>query len=175
MLEKLISWHSIKHHSYQGDNIPSSDSMHFLVQLCQNIILPLEAEFGPVVITYGFTSHSLLRYILKHSPGDMAPNLDQHAAMERNSKGNRICIRDGAACDFFIDGYENKMNEVAQYITRHLPFDRLYFYGKDSPIHISVSTENSRYALIREANSDGIRVNRKSAQGIATRRLFNTL
>ncbi len=175
MLEKLISWHSIKHQNYKGDNIPSSDSMHFLVQLYQDIILPLEAEFGPVVITYGFTSHPLLRYILKHSPRDMAPNLDQHAAMERNSKGNRICKRDGAACDFFINGYENKMNEVANYICEHLEFDRLYFYGKDSPIHISVSTENSLYALIRDTNSNGIRVNRKSAQGITTRRLFNTL
>ncbi|MFV8452837.1 hypothetical protein ACNO65_22680 [Vibrio campbellii] len=95
--------------------------------------------------------------------------------MELNSQGNRICKRDGAACDFYVQGYEQRMDEVAKYICTNLEFDRLYFYGKDRPIHISVGSENTRYVLIREKRSDGLRVNKKSAKGSATRTLFDNL
>ena len=105
----------------------------------------------------------------------MAPNLDQHAAMEVNSRSNRICKRDGAACDFYLAGYEQRMDIIAAYITEHLSFDRLYFYGKDRPIHVSIGPNPARYALIRETRRDGVRVNKKSAYGDATLKLFNPL
>ncbi|MGR5551393.1 hypothetical protein ACPV5Y_02440 [Vibrio alfacsensis] len=174
MLETLLNWYQTKHYEYAGDNSPSADSHAQLLLLQDEILKPL-SELGNISITYGFTCHALLRYILKNSPGDMAPDIDQHASIELNSRGNRICKRDGAACDFYVEGYENRMDEVAKYICMNLEFDRLYFYGKDRPIHISIGPQNTRYALIREKRSDGLRVNKKSAKGSATQTLFDNL
>ncbi|WP_321463409.1 hypothetical protein [uncultured Vibrio sp.] len=171
----LHNWYTKRHPSFEGNNLSNSLSTTHLKYLTENILIPLDEQFGSVQITYGFTSHSLLLHILKNSPGDMAPNIDQHASMELNSKGNRICKRDGAACDFFVEGYQNNMDQVAKYICKNLEFDRLYFYGKDRPIHISVGPENTRYALIREKRSDGLRVNKKRAKGGATQTLFDNL
>lgn len=105
MIGELIYWHRNKHYSFTGENTPSKDSFTQLHLLQSRLLIPL-TKLGMVKITYGFTSHALLRYILKNSPGDMAPDIDQHASMELNSKGNRICKRDGAACDLYIEGYE---------------------------------------------------------------------
>ncbi|TMX59435.1 hypothetical protein [Vibrio rotiferianus] len=174
MLNELAHWHLTKHSDFVGNNTPSSASQEQLLILQTSILEPLTI-LGQITITYGFTSHALLRYILKNSPGDMAPDIDQHASMELNSRTNRICKRDGAACDFYVEGYENRMDEVAKYICMNLEFDRLYFYGKDRPIHISIGPQNTRYALIREKRSDGLRVNKKSAKGSATQTLFDNL
>jgi len=175
MSHELLNWYQIKHADYLGENPINPQSERQLQHLQNEIIRPLQTQFGEVHVTYGYTSHSLLRWILKNSPGDMAPDIDQHASMELNSKGKRICKRDGAACDFYVEGYENRMDEVAKYICTHLAFDRLYFYGKNKPIHISIGPENSRYALIRQTRSDGLRVNTKSANGNATQTLFDDL
>ena len=44
---------------------------------------------------------------------------------------------------------------VAQWIVVNLPFDRLYFYGKDRPLHVSIAPENN-YAitLLEQAPSE---------------------
>lgn len=36
------------------------------------------------------------------------------------------------------------MLEVAQWVATNTPFDRLYFYGADQPIHVSYGPEDSR-------------------------------
>lgn len=172
---KLIDWYKQKHVSYQGDNRPSGDSQQQLALLEQQILIPIGNALGTTRITYGFTSHPLLLHILKHSPGDMAPDIDQHASMEVNSRGNRICKRGGAACDFYVEGFEQRMHEVAKFICENLDFDRLYFYGSDKPLHISIGPDNSHYALIRKTRSDGVRVNGKSAKGSSTPTLFDGL
>lgn len=175
MLEQLLNWHLHKHPQYKLDNPASQSSQQQLSLLSDNLIIPIENTLGAVKITYGFTSPSLLSYIKKHNPTDMAPEIDQHAAMELNTRGNRICKRDGAACDILVEGYENKMDVVASYIVKNLAFDRLYFYGKSAPLHISIGPENSRYALIRTTRSDGLRVNRKSSKGRSSQTLFDHL
>ncbi|MGR5261387.1 hypothetical protein ACPV5Q_15670 [Vibrio astriarenae] len=175
MNKELVTWYLTPHNSYSGKNQPSSESLLYLTKLDSNILAIVENTFGPIQITYGFTSNSLLNYIRKHSPGDMCPKIDQHAAMEVNVRGNRVCERDGAACDFYVAGYEDKMDIIAKFIVSHLKFDRLYFYGKTRPIHISVGPDNSRYALLRNTRSDGLRVNGKSAIGDATRELFDSV
>lgn len=174
MLSRVLNWYKSKHPDFLGENRPSEQSLDYLNELCELILLPLEQQFGEVTITYGFTSPELKRYIQKNSPKDTAPELDQHASLELNLKGNQICKRDGASCDFVLKGYEKRMQEVALFITSSLPYDRLYFYGKDKPIHISIGPENSRYALIREANKEGIRVNKQSAKGIDAKSLFES-
>lgn len=175
MIEQLVNWHLRKHLGFNKQNVANTLSQEQLAQLQVNILKPLTQSLGEIEITYGFTSHALLRYILTTSPGDMAPDIDQHASMELNSKGNRICKRDGAACDFYIKGYEHRMDEVARYICKHLKFDLLYYYGKDCRVHISIGPDNSQYALIRKARSDGLRVNIKSAKGRATQTFFDDL
>jgi len=172
---ELLDWYRERHPSYKHSNTPNKESAQQLALLQTMLIDPITTDLGQTTITYGFTSHALLRHLLSNSSRDMAPNIDQHASMELNSKGNRICKRDGAACDFYVQGYEQRMDEVAKYICTNLEFDRLYFYGKNRPIHISVGPENTRYALIRDTRSDGLRVNKKSAKGSATRTLFDNL
>ncbi|MEH0758520.1 hypothetical protein H4F20_02410 [Vibrio sp. 16] len=175
MIEQLVNWHELRHSKFTAANVANEQSHKELTKLCDAILIPITKKLGRIEITYGFTNHMLLRYLLSNGSRDMAPNIDQHASMELNSKGNRICKRDGAACDFYVQGYEQQMDEVAKYICMNLEFDRLYFYGKDRPIHISVGPENTRYALIREKRSDGLRVNKQSAKGNATQTLFDNL
>ncbi|WP_221077408.1 hypothetical protein [Agarivorans albus] len=149
--------------------------MAYLERLQETILTPISGALGQTTVTYGFTSFELLRYIKKNSPGDMAPDIDQHAAMELNSRNNHICKRDGAACDILVEGYEHQMHLVAKFICKELQFDRLYFYGKCRPLHVSVGPEESKYALIRMPNTRGVRVNSKSATDDATIRLFEHL
>ncbi len=39
------------------------------------------------------------------------------------------------------------MLEVARWVVTNTPFDRLYFYGPDLPIHVSYGPENSRQVV----------------------------
>lgn len=172
LVTQLLHWYQQKHPNYAGSNMANAQSLLYLEQLAEQLLLPVQNQFGPISISYGFTSSPLLRYLIKHSPGDMGPSLDQHASLELNTRGNRICQRDGAACDFWVQGYETRMHIIAQYITESLPFDRLYFYGKDRPIHLSIGPENARYALLRYRNKNGIRVNGESGTGSTTPQLF---
>ncbi len=172
MFSQVIDWHKTKHPKYTLGNQPNEFSRQYLINLCESILRPVSQQFGDVTVTYGFTSTDLYRYLQKNSPKNTAAEIDQHASMEHNSKGNRICKRDGAACDFLVEGYENRMAEVARYITAELHYDRLYFYGNDKPIHVSIGPDNSRYALIRETRPDGLRVNKKSGTGDNANALF---
>lgn len=54
-------------------------------------------------------------------------------------KGNLICPRLGAAVDFIVE--DENMREVADWIAANTPFDRLYFYGEDRPVHVSFGPE----------------------------------
>ncbi|MEE1673609.1 hypothetical protein SNR37_003035 [Agarivorans aestuarii] len=171
----LVNWHKTRHPNYLGINRPNMGSMAYLEKLQETILIPISNALGQTTVTYGFTSFELLQYIKKHSPGDMAPDIDQHAAMELNSRKNPICKRDGAACDILVEGYEHQMHLVAQYVCKELPFDRLYFYGKDCPLHVSIGPKESKYALIRMPNTQGVRVNSKSATGDGTTSLFEHL
>jgi len=76
--EKVINWH--RHRYPNINNTPNETSIIAINDLCSNILLPLENEFGEVSITYGFTSHTLLKEIQKLNPSHIAPNLDQHAS-----------------------------------------------------------------------------------------------
>jgi DNA phosphorothioation-associated putative methyltransferase len=104
-----------------------------LYDLCVSILDPVIEYFGSIRLTYGFASQALTSKI----DGRIAPKLDQHASHECNRLGNPICDRLGAAVDFIVE--DECMLEVAQWIVVNTPFDRLYFYGADRPIHISFS------------------------------------
>jgi hypothetical protein len=51
----------------------------------------------------------------------------------------------GAAVDFIVD--DENMLKVAQWIVANTPFDRLYFYGEDKPIHVSYGPNQDRQVV----------------------------
>ena len=161
---QLLNWHQAKH-QFVGDNTPSVASAQMLQQLTRDILLPVREHFGSLAITYGFTGPTLSRYIQQLSPAGTAPTLDQHACIELNSKGKNICHRPGAASDFMVQGYEERMHLIAQFICQQLSFDKLYFYGRNRPIHISVSDEPLRHLQVMQQSEKGRRYPGKKAFG----------
>lgn len=70
-----------------------------------------------------------------------------------NTRGNLICERKGAACDFIVP--DENMLEVAQWIVQNTPFDRLYFYGNDKPLHVSYGDEHNRSIVLMLPGKSG--------------------
>ena len=121
-------------------------------RLVREILDPVVAEFGPIQITYGFASPALTRLI----PGRIDPARDQHAGHELNANGAPICPRLGQAVDFSIKGISSGL--VAAWIVQRLPFDRIYFYGADRPLHVSVGPEEKRAIIAMLQGPRGRRV-----------------
>ena len=63
------------------------------------------------------------------------PAGDQHAGYELDAHGKRICEKDGMAVDLRVPGRSS--DDVRAWIVGRLPFDKLYFYGSDRPLHLS--------------------------------------
>lgn len=123
-------------HSIGLANCPKQpESYTALYDLASNILDPVIEYFGMISLTYGFCSHDLGKHIKKR----VAPKLDQHASHELNTKKNLICPRLGAAVDFIVE--DENMREVADWVAENTPFDRLYFYGENRPIHVSYGPE----------------------------------
>ena len=121
-------------------NLPEQPaSWQALAMLASTILDPVVDQFGPIELTFGFCSAALARLIRKNSQPRIAPALDQHASHEINTKGQHICSRLGAAVDF----YSHKVSsaELARFIVEALPFDRLYYYGAERPVHVSIGPE----------------------------------
>ncbi|MBY5980544.1 hypothetical protein [Ferrimonas balearica] len=146
-ISDLIKWYQQRYPDIgEIDNAPNQESFRALELLVANILVPLSYELGVPKLTYGFTSSEILRYLRKHHPRHMAPELDQHAAHEVGVSGKRICKRDGAACDIVFP--DRCMREVAALVADNLPFDRMYFYGNKRPVHISYGPEHSRQIVL---------------------------
>lgn len=137
-------------------NIPRQrGSYRALRELAENVLDPVIDWYGSIRLTYGFSGPELA----KHIHGRISPPLDQHAAHEVNRTGKHICPRLGAACDFIVA--DEDMLEVAKWVAANTPFDRLYFYGSDRPIHVSYGPENKREIIEMVLKEDGRRVPRK--------------
>ncbi|QBQ95915.1 DNA phosphorothioation-associated putative methyltransferase [Paraburkholderia pallida] len=130
-------------------------SYNALFALVKNIIDPVIDYFGRIELTHGFCSPQLARAIKRQGVGRIATNLDQHAAHEINGSGNLICSRGGAAVDFLI--HDENMYEVAEWITANLPFDRIYIYGTDRPIHVSFSLEPAKQVVFVDRSGGKVR------------------
>lgn len=130
-------------------NVPRRpETYNAIYDLATQILDPLIDYFGAIRLTYGFASPNLTKYIA----GGIAPKLDQHASCEHSSRGTAICDRGGAACDLIVD--DEDMREVADWIIANLPFDRLYYYGSDRPLHVSHSPNSTgeAFAMIMSAS-----------------------
>jgi len=124
-------------------NLPTrTESNNALHDLAVQVLDPVIDYFGMIRLTYGFCSPELAKEI----PGRIDPKRDQHAAYELNRSGKPIGERLGAAVDFIVD--DESMLEVAQWIVAHTPFDRLYFYGDDQPIHVSFGPNHDRQVVL---------------------------
>lgn len=137
----------------QIDPFPShwDETIPALQSLCAEILTPMIEAFGydRFFLTYGFCSKDLKRWLAKRDPetglknGRVTPSLDQHMAHEVNRNGKYYCDRLGAACDFRI--MDVGSDAVVEWIvTERLPFDSLYYYGADRPIHISYGPQHKR-------------------------------
>lgn len=137
-------------------NVPlNPESYNALHDLAVKLLDPIVDYFGALRLTYGFCSPALSAHIKAR----VAPELDQHAAHELNRRGKPICARGGAACDFFVE--DEDMRGVADWIIGSLPFDRLYFYGPDKPMHVSYSQAQLRDAFEMKAGPSGRLVPRR--------------
>ena len=118
-----------------------------LHDLAVKVLDPVIDYFGAIRLTYGFCSPELARHITRR----VAHQLDQHASCELNANNRLICSRGGAACDFLVE--DEDMEQVADWIIANLPFDRLYFYGPNRPLHVSYSDkgEGKAYRLVSTA------------------------
>ncbi|MDX1282968.1 hypothetical protein [Shewanella colwelliana] len=149
-----------------------AESRVALKELAVNLLDPIVDQFGPITLTYGFCSPELARAISKNKNPHIAPNLDQHASHERNSKGKLICPRLGAAVDFYVDAMPNQMNEVALWIAENLKFDRIYYYSKSRPLHISYGPDMNHFVQLMNTNevtgrrTPGKRASRDNAQSL---------
>jgi DNA phosphorothioation-associated putative methyltransferase len=136
-------------------NLPrEADTYTALYELAAYVLDPVIEYFGMIELSYGFCSAELAREI----PGRIDPRLDQHAGHELNRRGKPICDRLGAACDLCVT--DEDMEEVALWVAANTPFDRLYFYGKGRPIHVSYSSTPARQFVRMSASASGVRVPR---------------
>lgn len=122
-----------------------------LAHLVREVLDPVMDYFGGIELTYGFAGGELARAV----PGRNDPSLDQHASYECNRRGNRICNRGGAAVDFIVP--DESMAEVAYWVSQNTSFDRLYFYGDDCPVHVSVGPEETREIVYMKVSRNGRR------------------
>ncbi|MBF0353087.1 MAG: DNA phosphorothioation-associated putative methyltransferase [SAR324 cluster bacterium] len=134
-------------------NLPQSPETYWaLEEMAEKILDPVIDYFGPIELTFGFCSKKLATEI-KKSIGRIDPKLDQHAGHETNTKGEPVCSRLGAAVDFRVE--DESMKEVAQWVIENTSFDRLYYYGDDRPIHVSIGPENTRQVVVMLPRKDG--------------------
>lgn len=139
-------------YSDQIDPYPwQPESIDAIASLCQFIIDPIIDHFGheSFQLTYGFCSVDLRIFLEKHDPetgkknGRVCPKVDQHMAHEIKKDGSYWCDRLGASCDFLIKEFPSRM--LVRHISQtSLPFDSIYFYGSDRPIHISFGPQHKR-------------------------------
>lgn len=134
-------------------NVPRrSATLDGFRSVCRELLDPVAKAFGEIELTYAFASAWLARRV----PGRIAPQLDQHAGSETRADGRLICERDGQAVDFRVVGTSSL--EVARWVARGVPFDRMYFYGPDRPLHVSVGPQDSRSIVVIRTTETGRRV-----------------
>ena len=135
-------------------NIPKENATYEgIKKLCENILDPIHENFGKINLTYGFASLELT----KKFKGRIYPITDQHAGFEKINNGEFICKRLGQAVDFKITNVSSL--KIGHWIIENqLPFDRIYFYGSEKPLHISYGPENKKQIILMKEYKKNKRV-----------------
>lgn len=163
------TWHALAREGRLLENRPEqAETWTALEWLQSELLRPLEEEFGLVLLTYGFAGHELLAAIRERAaaagtPPGIAPELDQHAGYELDVRGARLCERDGIAVDLTMPGHGS--GRVRDWMVGRLPFDRIYFYGDDRPLHLSWAPEPTGQIVELLPGADGRRVPRVVVPG----------
>jgi hypothetical protein len=118
------------------------ETLREMQRLADDVLDRVVEHFGKAELTYGFCVPPLTRHVKDR----IEPRIDQHAGHEVNAKGKRICERDGFAADFRVQGIDSL--EVARFIVETCAFDRLYFYERTLPIHVSVAPNPSGKVVV---------------------------
>ena len=141
----------------QPNNVPKQWKTYAALRnLALKILDPVWNQFGELELTYGVSCRDLYRHIDTR----ISPSLDQHASYELNTRGMEICKRGGAAVDFRC--LNTCSLYVAQWLVSKCPFDRLYFYGSERPLHVSIGPDQSRQVvLMRQSAMTGRRFPQK--------------
>lgn len=150
----LIECGETQARTYLANRPREADTYTALYDLATQVLDPVIDYFGMIKLTYGFCSEELAKKI----SGRIAPKLDQHAGHERKRNGKPVCERLGAACDFLVE--DEDMEEVANWVFENTEVDRIYFYGKDKPIHVSYSQTPARQFVVMTLMPSGTRVPR---------------
>lgn len=133
-------------HSQDIDPYPWQPESHdAIASLFTYLLDPIIDQFGKdkFILTYGFCSVDLKKYLEK-GRNQTCAKIDQHCAHEVNSRGKLICDRLGAAADFLIEGVQSS-EVIALMQLMYFPYDRIYFYGNNRPIHISYGPQHKRH------------------------------
>lgn len=155
------TWARLNEEGAKVPNVPvEAETLQALRTMCLDVLEPVMRHFGVrPVLTYGFACPALT----KHIHGRICPEIDQHAGSELKRNGTLICARRGIAVDFSIPGVSSKT--VAAWVEQNTPFDRLYFYGDDRPIHVSVGPEQSRDVVHMVRSASGRLIPRRIKKG----------
>ena len=146
------TWHVLAAAGTRIENRPKEPATWAAIAGMQrDLLAPLEERYGVVTLTYGFAGPELVKAIKRRAKeGGWLPNIsprgDQHAGHELNTRGKRICERDGIAVDLRVPGTSSM--EVADWVIENLPFDRIYLYTADRPFHMSWAPEELRVGQV---------------------------
>jgi hypothetical protein len=128
------AWKRLDSQGKAPANLPqAAETIREMERLATEVLDRVVDRFGKAELTYGFCVPPLTRHIKER----IEPRIDQHAGHELNARGKRICERDGFAVDFRVPGVDGL--EVAKFVVEQCAFDRLYFYERDLPIHVSAA------------------------------------
>ncbi len=155
------------------DNVPKQPATYRAIdRLVSEILDPVSEQFGRVILTYGFSSAALVKEVSKIPYPNITKSGDQHASCELNRNDNPICDRLGIAVDFYVAGVSSY--EVATWVICNTDFDRLYFYSKHRPFHVSVGPEENRSIVFMDGYRGGAHQPRvmKKEKFLSFKRLF---
>jgi hypothetical protein len=160
LIECGDTWHQLRTVGSAPSNIPQErETISAIQDICSTILDPVVDAFGKVLLTYGFSSAELAAKIACR----ISPSLDQHAGCEKTKSGRAICDRAGMAADFHVPAVSS--TELARWVCSTARFDRLYFYGPNNPLHVSVGPANTGQVVMMEMGPSGRRIPRVVSVG----------
>lgn len=115
-------------------NNPTPEHLENIKVLCEKVLEPIRAKFGPIVISSGYRSKMLNHYI----GGTLK---SQHL--------------EGKAVDIDMDGMDSVTNkEIFEYIKYNLEFDQLINEHNYAWVHVSYNAGKNRKQIL-----DALKVN----------------
>lgn len=121
-------------------NQPTPEHLENLKTLCEKVLEPIRAKFGPINISSGYRSKDLNHFI-------------------GGSLNSDHCH--GRAADIDMDGHSSNVTNkmVFDYIKDNLDFDQLIFeFGtKDAPdwVHVGYRGKENRHQVLRATKVNG--------------------